>query len=199
MKFLLLVILALSFAGCNNYEKTDNVSSEENQLQQVASPKPEKTPQTFIVPGKRLGNIVLDQNFNPILDSLGKPDISNAGMGKAVNTWKHGKNLLTIYTNTQMGVEDFSRVKAIRSLSNDFKTEDNLGVSSSIDELKRYYRLDPAGKFTDNGKHYILYKTSKGIAFEVNMKQICNGVLLYSKETNPESFYNAIYPTFEKM
>lgn len=106
---------------------------------------------------------------------------------------------MTLYTTTQAGVENFSRIKAIRSLSKDFKTLDNLGVTSSLAELKRYYKLNPVGKFTYNGKHYFLYTTVKGIAFEVGLNEKCNGVLVYRQDTNLENFYIPIYPDFKEL
>src|SRR5690606_23696833 len=152
-----------------------------------------------IIPGKKLGNIYLNESATAIVDSLGKPDTGDAAMGKSILTWKKNADLLLLYTETQMGVEDFSRIKAIRSLSKDFKTVDNLGVSSSIDALKRYYRLDPVGKFTYNGKHYYLYTTPKGIAFEIGMNQKYNGVLVSSQATDPETFFTSMYQDFKKL
>src|SRR5690606_24488432 len=85
-----------------------------------------------IIPGKRLGTIILNENATPVLDSLGKADSGDAAMGKTVSTWhENSDNFLSIYTTTKMGVEDFSRIKAIRSLSPDFKTEQDLGVNST--------------------------------------------------------------------
>lgn len=179
----------------NNLNKSE-YSSDNNSETELKSTTNEKE----IIPGKSLGKILLNENATAVLDSLGKPDSGDAAMGKAISTWKKGDgNLLTLYTSTQMGVENFSRIKAIRSLSKDFKTVDNLGVSSSLDDLKRYYRLTPIGKFTFNGKHYFLYTTPKGIAFEIGMDQKCNGVLLYLQDTDPENFYIPIYPDFKKL
>lgn len=179
----------------NNLNKSE-YSSANNSETELKSTTNEKE----IVPGKSLGKILLNENATAILDSLGKPDFGDAAMGKAISTWNKGDgNLLTLYTSTQMGVENFSRIKAIRSLSKNFKTVDNLGVSSSLDDLKKYYRLTPIGKFTFNGKHYFLYTTPKGIAFEIGMDQKCNGILLYLQDTDPENFYIPIYPDFKKL
>jgi hypothetical protein len=198
--FCLSVILLLS---CNEKQKKEEntVIQTENSSEKISETNIKSTIfEKQIIPGKRIGNIILEENATAVLDSLGKPDSSDAAMGKAISTWNKGDSgLLTLITSTQMGVEDFSRIKAIRSLSKDFKTVDNLGISSSIAELKKYYRLDPVGKFTDNGKHYYLYTTPKGIAFEMGMNQKCNGVLLYSPGADPESFFTSMYQDFKKL
>src|SRR5690606_36697096 len=109
-----------------------------------------------IIPGKKLGNIYLNESGTAIVDSLGKPVTDYAAMGKCNITWKKHADLLLLYTDTQMGLEDCSKIKAIRPLSKDVQTVDNLGVSTSIDALKRYYRVGPVGKLTYNGKQYYL-------------------------------------------
>lgn len=151
-----------------------------------------------IIPGKRLGAIILNENVSAALASLGKPDVVNAAMGKAVSTWQEYNNKpLIIYTTMVMGVENFSRIKTIRSLSDKYKTEENLGVKSSLDDLKKYYTLKSVGTFTYKGEDYNLYLSPKGIAFEIGADQTCNGVLIYTSDIDPKSFYLPIYPTFK--
>lgn len=203
MRKLIFCISVILFFSCNETNKNSEKNSNKNEVNSENNTVTEAKNEPFerqIIPGKRLGTIILDENATRILDSLGQPDSGDAAMGKAVSTWKNGDNsLLSIYTSTQMGVEDFSRIKAIRSLSKDFKTVDNLGISSAIDQLKRYYRLDAAGKFTENGKHYYLYTTNKGIAFEIGMDQKCHGILLYNQGTDPENLYIPMYPDFKRL
>lgn len=151
-----------------------------------------------IIPGKRLGAIILNENANTVSDSLGKPDVVDAAMGKAVSTWQgYNKEPLTLYTTFLKGEETFSRVKSIRSLSDKYKTKENLGVRSSLDDLKKHYELKSVGTFTYKGKDYNLYSSPKGIAFEIGVDQKCNGVLIYTSDIDPQSFYLPIYPTFK--
>ena len=202
MKKLIFCISLVLLFSCNENkaEINSNPSNGHHSSEIISQTKKEIDHGKLVIPGKKLGNIILNENSTAVFDSLGKPDIGNAAMGKAISTWKNDNSgLLTLYTSTQMGVEDFSRIKAIRSLSKDFKTVDNLGVSSSIETLKKYYKLDPIGKFTENGKHYYLYTTPKGIAFEIGMNQKCNGVLLYSPGTDPENFFTSMYQDFKKL
>lgn len=199
-KLIFCISITLLFSCKENSEKATLNSQNQQASENISQSKTKLAYANEIIPGKRLGSIILNKNATAVLDSLGKPDSGDAAMGKAISTWGKGDDdLLTLYTTTQMGVENFSRIKAIRSLSKDFKTEDNLGVSSSIEALKRYYRLDPAGKFTFDGKHYFLYTTHKGIAFEIGMNQKCHGILLYPINAEPETFYLSIYPDFKSL
>lgn len=201
MKQILLLSLLIFSISCNNgNKKKEEIKTEPNTSSTEISTNNNNSSEEgkLIIPGQRLGNIALNEDATPILDRLGKPDSGDAAMGKAVMVWDDFEgNMLTLYTTRQMGVEDFSRIKAIRSLSSQFRTEDNLGVNTPLSELKRYYRLDYAGKFAFDGKHYILYSTPKGIAFEVGMNQKCNGILIYPASSEPNETYLPIYSDFD--
>src|SRR5690606_4049961 len=129
MKKLIFCISAVLLFSCKDNKQGTNSSQKKSHH----SPEINSTKRNEINNGKKLGNIYLNESATAIVDSLGKPDTGDAAMGKSILTWKKNADLLLLYTETQMGVEDFSRIKAIRSLSKDFKTVDNLGVSSSID------------------------------------------------------------------
>jgi hypothetical protein len=200
MKQLIFCLSLVLFFGCKETPKktVDNKDKTNSPDKTIQKEKHGIGYQKQIVPGKRLGSIILNQDATAIMDSLGKPDSGDAAMGKALSTWgKNPNHILTLYTSRQMGVEDFSRVKVIRTLSPDYRTEDNLGVNTPLAELKRYYRLEYAGKFAYNGKHYLLYTTNKGIAFEVGMNQKCHGVLLYDRNENVTATYLPIYADFD--
>ena len=126
MKKLFFCFSILLFLNC-----TDKPKETENSLKQSEANSPaileeitkKDNYSNQIIPGKSLGSIILNQNATAVLDSLGKPGSGDAAMGKAISTWGKDDTLLTLYTTTQVGVEDFSRIKAIRSLSKDFKTD----------------------------------------------------------------------------
>ena len=152
-----------------------------------------------IIPGERLGTIILNENATSVLDSLGKPDSADAAMGKAVSTWhEDSDNLLSIYTTTQMGIEDFSRIKAIRTLSSAFKTDQDLGVNSTVSEIEKHFRLNKIGLFPFDKKSYALYSTEEGIGFEIGEDQKCHGVVLTEKGTSPDQLYLTFYPDLKK-
>ncbi|QAA82805.1 hypothetical protein EI546_14240 [Aequorivita sp. H23M31] len=202
MRNLIYIFLITLFFGCKNKHKEINPTVSDNGpvVENITSTENNKTDyQHEIIPGKRLGNIILNENSTAVKDSLGKPDSGDAAMGKAVATWHQGsKDQLSIYTTTQMGVEDFSRIKAIRTLSPDYKTNDNLAVDSTLDEIEINYKLNKVGDFTSEDHNYILYSTVEGIGFEIGEDGKCHGIVLTEKGTEPQQLYLTFYPDLKK-
>ncbi len=202
MKYLIICTLITLFFSCKeNHKQVDTtVPVDEPPTEKATRQKESKIDYNRqMVPGKRLGPIILNENATPVLDSLGTPDSADAAMGKALSTWNEDSdNLLTIYTTTKMGVENFSRIKAIRSLSPNYKTEDNLGVNSSLSEIERQFDLKEIGTFTFEGKDYTLYSAEEGIGFEIGDDKICNGIVIMEKGRTPDQFYLPFYPDLKK-
>lgn len=203
MKTLILFLSIIFLISCKEEPKKTEKGNEQNrqtseQHTKVGSENIDYVDQ--IIPGKRLGAIILNENSRTALDSLGKIDSGDAAMGKAVYTWhEDSNNLLSIYTTTKMGVEDFSRIKAIRTLSPDFKTDQDLGVNSTLSEIEKHFKLNKVGVFPFDGKSYTLYSSKKGIGFEVGEDQKCHGIVLTEKGTSPNQLYLTFYPGLEKQ
>lgn len=202
MKKSICYLMIFLLISCNESSK-----KEEKQINQNESTLKKEVPEKLnnedytnqIIPGERLGSIILNENATAVFDSLDKPESGDAAMGKAISTWhENSDKLLSIYTTTQMGVEDFSRIKAIRSLSPDFKTENNLGVNSSLAEIEKYFELNKAGTFSFENEKYILYSSEEGIGFEVDEGGKCQGIVLTEKGTSPERHYLTFYPDLKK-
>ncbi|WP_026452506.1 hypothetical protein [Aequorivita capsosiphonis] len=203
MKKLILLLSIVSLISCKEEPKKTEENIEQNEPTSQQPIETESINQNYgnqIIPGKRLGAIILNENATAVLDSLGKPDSGDAAMGKAVSTWYEGsKNLLSIYTTTKMGVEDFSRIKAIRSLSPDFKTEQGFGVNSTLSEIGKNFKLNKIGVFLFEGKNYTLFSSDEGISFEVGEDQKCHGIVITEKGTSPAQFYLTFYPGLVKQ
>lgn len=198
MKKLILFLSIISLISCKQKSTETDKNIDQNEQTSAQASQIESNIYDYknqIIPGERLGTINLNENATAVLDSLGKPDTGDAAMGKAVSTWhEDSNNFLSIYTSTQMGVEVFSRIKAIRSLSPDFKTEQNLGVSSTLSEIEKYFKLNKIGVFTFKGKSYTLYPSEEGISFEIGEDQKCYGIVLTEKGTTPNQLYLTFYP-----
>ena len=201
MRKLILILSLIFLFSCKDEPKNTLKNIEHNQKTSELTPEEESNNREYgnqIIPGKRLGNIILNENATSVLDSLGKPDFADAAMGKAVYTWhKDSHNLISIYTTTKMGVEDFSRIKAIRSLSPDFKTEDNLAVNSTLTEIEKHFKLKKIGVFPFDNNSYTLYSSEEGIGFEVGDDQKCHGIVLTEIGTSPEQLYLTFYPDLQ--
>lgn len=195
MKLIFLILsFALLFSCKQQYTNKEVIINKEDSKPQGFEFS------TEIIPGERLGNITINENSKPILDSLGKADFGDAAMGKAVTSWNiDSGNLLSLYTVTKMGIEDFSRIKAIRSLSSNYRTDENIGVNSSLSEIEKYFNLEELGSFTKDEKSYKLYTTEEGIGFEFGDDQKCHGIVLTEKGKNPLQNYLTFYPEFLKI
>ena len=203
MRKLILFLSIISLISCKEGPKKTEKYIEQNEQTPEQAIETESNNQSYesrIIPGERLGSIVLNENATAVLDSLGKYDSGDAAMGKAIFTWhEDSDNLLSIYTTTKMGVEGFSRIKAIRTMSSGFKTKENLGVKSTLSEIEKHFKLNKIGVFPLEGKNYSLYANADGISFEVGEDQKCHGIVLTEKETSPEQLYLTFYPDLDKI
>lgn len=203
MKKLVLFLSIITLINCKQKPTKAEVNVDQNKQTSQQAIEEKSNNQDYanqIIPGERLGTIILDENAKAVLDSLGKPNSVDAAMGKAISNWhESSENFLSLYTTTKMGVEDFSRIKAIRSLSSGFKTKRNLGVNSTLSEIQMYFKLTKTGRFSFEGKDYTLYSSQEGIGFEVGENQKCNGIVLTEKGTTPEQLYLTFYPKLEKF
>ena len=102
----------------------------------------------LIIPGERIGKIILGMNQEEVLKTLGKPSRSDAAMGKYVYTWlgkqrpyKSEVNVVTSYADSNMKNRS---VKLIRTTSPSFSTKE--GVHPDMD-MKDILRLMPELKY----------------------------------------------------
>lgn len=202
MKKLILFFALFSIIGCKQKPAKSQNGTDTNQQTTVKIMPDEPNPSEYkyqIIPGKRLGTIVLNENATSVLDSLGKPESGDAAMGKAVSNWNENtENSLSIYTTTKMGVEDFSRIKAARTLSPKFQTQHSIGVNSTLEEIESNYKLNKVGYFTSKNNHYTLYSTEEGIGFEIGDDKKCCGIVLTEKGSEPQQLYLTFYPELKK-
>jgi len=156
--------------------------------------------QTIVVPGKRMGALRIDQNADSVVKRLGKPDYSDAAMGKALLKWNNFKGgHLVVFIAQKMGVEDYHRFKMIRSGSPVFKTEDELGVGSSLKSLRARFNLKNRGIFHSNNEKQTLWvDDGEHIGFEIDADQTCRATIVFAKGYPPENLYIALYKDFEK-
>lgn len=200
MKKLFFIFCLLTLINCQQKTGKEGDSTEQNVPEVNAKIEPMNLEYiNQIIPGKRLGNIVIEEISKAIFDSLGKPDMGDAAMGKTLSSWNvNSKDLLSIFTATKMGVEDFSRIKAIRTLSPKFMTKKKIGVNSSLAEIEKNFHLKKLGIFQSNGKNYTLYSSDDGIGFEIDERQKCHGIVIMKSGTNPDQHYLSFYPDLVK-
>lgn len=190
--FLLLVFIGLT-VGCQQSKKSSSQKAETDSSETVIDSA------HLIIPGKQLGKYVINAKAKPLLDELGTPSKGDAAMGKVLQNWKHVEGAsLTVYTTRKMGVENFSRLKVVRSESDKFKTKDSLGVGSTLEAVKADFSVIKSGSFVDdNDNEFDLYISAEGIGFEIGEDNICKGVVIMAENTSPQQTYMPIYSYFE--
>ena len=183
----LLFIYTICLAACTSKQKepeSENMSAaqqavmkEEENFSEANSPalseKP-TAPEQFIIPGKSIGLIKLNEDAEVVQKLLGEPSTSNAGMGKSLQTWNlktaDGKTYqLSIFFSRNMGNNDEkSRAKQIRVTSAAYMTKKQEAATTStlrsnIQEAKKtvVYTL-PGSK----GQFEVYDNVPAGIAFE---------------------------------
>ena len=95
----------------------------------------------LIVPGESTGKAVLNMDAAGLEKKFGKPDMSDAAMGKAWLTWygkkdeHNSKTELNIYTTYKDTTIREKTVQQIRTTSSFFSTENKVHVYSSLNEI----------------------------------------------------------------
>ena len=153
-----------------------------------------------IIPGESIGNALLNTNADSLETEFGKPDMSDAAMGKAWLTW-YGKrdehnnktelNIYTTYKDTSMREKT---VQQIRTTSSFFYTENNVHVYSSLNEIKKAFpAVQKLNKLPDNNRHIFIYDdVQNGIAFEIadaDDQKICIAIIVHSKGKKVSDIY----------
>jgi hypothetical protein len=217
MKTYILAAAVIAFIACNNNTATqtsatndtgivsvkkDNVTvSVPKDTMQIDSSATTAASNDTIVPGQNIGKIEIGMNDRSIEPLLGKPDASDAAMGKAWLTWygkkpdKHNNktqlNVYTAYSDTSM--RDKS-VQQIRTTSSFFKTAQNIHVYSSLDDIQKAFpAIKKFPQNTNDGKKFTVYDdVNNGIAFEIvdaNGQQICRAIFVRIKGKGVRDIY----------
>ncbi len=179
----------------NDQSQTDTTASESNPL---------------IVAGESVGKISLGADAATLQSILGKPDMSDAAMGKAWETW-YGKqrdehnnktelNIYTAYKDTSMREKT---VQQIRTTSSFFKTNDSVHVYSSLDEIKNKYTVKKSAQYNSDGRTITVYDDKKnGIAFEMasaSTQNICTGIIIHPKNKSVNDIYIMLHPDMKRF
>lgn len=148
----------------------------------------------WITPGKSIGLVKLGDPADQLVSKLGKPDLSDAAMGKAWLTWFNKKrdehnnrnefNIYLTYSDTNMSART---VRQIRTTSPEHFTVNDIRVYSGLPKILESF---PSMKFQSrhiersNGKRVInIYDDIvQGIAVEIvdaGNEKICIGIIVH--------------------
>ncbi len=157
----------------------------------------------IIVPGKSIGKVELGMIDTSLETLLGKPDFSDAAMGKAWLTWygkkpdeHNNKTQLDVYTSYKDTSMRDKSVQQIRATSSFFRTEQNIHVYSSLSAIQKSFpAMKKAPQSADDAKKFTVYDdVNNGIAFEIvdaDGQQICRAIFVHIKGKGVRDIYIA--------
>jgi len=191
-KYLIIPAISVFIFGCDSLAThkslADSIHAVDTPLKNIESAK-------MIVPGKRIGNIYINENVDSVVVKLGKPDWRDAAMGASFMAWfdKKGKNVhqTSIYADRNMGAanEKVNYVKEIRETSPNFKTADYGGAGSEIKDVLRLYKLKK--HLSPGNKKLWLYDNyQEGIGFEVDSTGKCLAVYIHAPNDSSANYLN---------
>jgi hypothetical protein len=189
--FIFPAIITMMF-GCdslsNHKSIADSIHAIDTPLKVIPTAK-------MIVPGKRIGDIYINESVDSVIDKMGKPDSGDNAMGAASMVWfdKTGKvvHQTSIYAHRNMGGTDekISHVKVIRETSPRFKTADYGGAGSAIKDVMKLYKLQK--HMAPGDKKLWLYDNYQtGIGFEVDSTGKCLAVYVHAPGDSSATYLN---------
>jgi len=166
---------------------------------------PVRSPDHMIMPGKSIGWVGLGTEASALEHLLGRPDLSDAAMGKAWLTWKGKRDLhnhlpeLNIYITYRDNSMREKIVRQIRTTSPDFSTEKGLSVYSSYDKLRKDFPgIKKVASYQEDGREILLFDDrDQGIAFEIAIagkERICTGIIVHEKGKGVNDIYITLHP-----
>ncbi len=169
-------------------------------------------PEKLVSAGKGIGKISLGTNADQLEKLLGKPDFSDAAMGKAWLTWyskrkdeHNNRNELNIFTTYADSTMRTKVVKQIRVTSAFYLTPDSLQVYNDLASIRKVYPdIVFLGKYKEQegGREILLYDaTAQGIAFEAaeaGEQRICTGMIVHEPGKKVTDIYITLHPDLKK-
>lgn len=201
MQKIALTLITVSLLSCSEKKITSVETNTNSDSIQYVPPEIIDT-QQLIIPGKRIGLTALEQNAET-LSSLGKPDFSDAAMGKAWTTWysKDGqKKELNIYTTYKDAELKEKVVRQIRITSPEFKTSEGIATGKSLTDIKKNYpEVKLVGKYKAKGQPIELYDAvDSGIAFELQ-NDTCVSIIIHKSGKKVTEEYLTFRPDMEQF
>jgi hypothetical protein len=196
----LIFILILAVSGCKNEPK-------ESQPVAVEMPAPAVPEKLLVIPGQSIGHIALAQNSETLEPILGKPDLSDAAMGKAWLTWfskvsgSVTGNELNVYTTYKDNEMREKVVRQIRITSRDFRTADGLHTGKPLADFQKIHPdLKLVGQYDHETSTPIsVYDDAEaGIAYEFE-NGICSGIIVHERGRKVADDYLAFHPDMHPL
>lgn len=202
-KLFAILLIAIIANGCNGKKEAGEADS--TGVDTIAESN--VNPRLLIVPGQSIGNIKLELKADSLENILGKPDLSDAAMGKAWLTWfskvsdSVTGNELNVYTTYKDNELREKIVRQIRVTSNEFKTKDDIHTGKTLDEIAEFFpEIQLIGRYDTNTSYPVsVYDVvDEGIAFETE-NNVCTGIIIHRKGEKVSEEYITFHPDMLPM
>jgi len=221
MKIIILaIVLVFLNIACHNTANNTNADTQTDSAITSAGDQPKKdsvskdenrSSNELIVPGKQIGKTKIGDDPETLIKNFGKPDSSDAAMGKAWLFWNgkrdehNNKTLLAVYTTYKDNTMKEKIVKLIYSTSSYFKTSNEVGVYSDLNKIKKQFPgLHQISQFKERNSERVIHiytNKNQGIAFETaeaREQQICIAVTVYMPDENLLDLYIPLHSEIQK-
>ena len=186
--------LAVAFIGliltaCGGHGDTDRHASTDSSV--MESTQTVDAESFAIVPGKSVGTFNLGDADSVVYQQLGRPDHSNAAMGKAVLIWYADTASgypLSIFTARDMGNDETARIQQIRVTAPAFETAESIRVGATLADIRNHYRVTAVETYDQDGETYTIYDADAGIAFEVGPDDRCVAIIVHDTDGGTSSY-----------
>lgn len=205
MKKIVLLLIGICLASCSDKKTNPETQNDAVSSDTIKYVPPIVANNAFeIIPGERIGLTKLEENVET-LSKLGKPDFSDAAMGKSWATWiskDDEKNELNIYSTYKDSEMKEKVVRQIRITSSKFQTSDGIATGKSLQDIQKAFPdIKLVAKYTDeNTKNLVEIYDSEadGIAFEFTQNK-CIAIIVHTKGKKVIEEYITLHPDMEKF
>lgn len=205
MKKFALLLIGICLASCSDKKTTLETENNAVFTDTIKYVPPKVTDNAYdIIPAERIGMTKLEANTET-LSELGKPDFSDAAMGKSWAMWiskDDKKNELNIYSTYKDSEMKEKVVRQIRITSSKFQTPSEISTGKSLQEIQKAFPdIKLVAKYTDEKtKNLVEIYDSKtnGIAFEFTQNE-CAAIIVHTKGKKVTEEYITLHPNMEKF
>lgn len=181
IKIIVLFALAMALFACSQSGNNNNKDADKT----VGHPPLTQNLDSLLVPGEAAGLIKIGADAMEVFELLGKADSSDAAMQKMVAFWYDEQGAerysTSIYTVRDTGATPKARVQQIRVTSPTFKTATGIGISSTLANIQKEFKLRKIQSFSTQNNQLDVWDSDAGIAFEMSSRDACTEIIIHRK------------------
>lgn len=147
----------------------------------------------LIVPGQRIGQTALDDDPQQLMDRQGRPDASDAAMGKAWLVWNGHRQGTTLAVFTTYADTSTTRkaIRQIRITAARFQTSSGIHTGLKLPAIRQAFPNLTQAENTAPDVAIRYDDPAQGISFEVDKpgaKAVCTAILVYPAGSSPTAY-----------